>query len=172
MKQPRPPPRDGTAKWHAGTTLLQQQITLPVTLAVRACVTGVFCGAARGCGVITRIVMATGQATLSDFVKTLCAKQPTPGGGAAAAVGAAVGAAAAQMAAAYTQRKKDVESGAAAAGQELIGKLDVEALLASADADAAAYADLQRSWKDAEMTAEEKAAIEATALSVPVTLVE
>ena len=116
--------------------------------------------------------MATGQATLSDFVKTLCAKQPTPGGGAAAAVGAAVGAAAAQMAAAYTQRKKDVESGAAAAGQELIGKLDVDALLASADADAAAYAELQRSWKDTEMTAEEKTEIEATALSVPVSLIE
>jgi methenyltetrahydrofolate cyclohydrolase len=119
-------------------------------------------------------MLATGQATLpiAEFVKQLCAKQPTPGGGAAAAVGAAIGAAAAQMSAAYTQRKKDVESGAAATGQELIRKLDVEELLASADADASAYADLQRSWKDADMSADEKAAIEARALAVPVTLVE
>ena len=35
-----------------------------------------------------------------------------------------------------------------------------------------ADADLQRSWKDADMTAEEKAKIEATALGVPVSLVE
>lgn len=35
-----------------------------------------------------------------------------------------------------------------------------------------AYADLQRSWKDAEMTAEEKKQIEARALAVPVSLVE
>lgn len=118
--------------------------------------------------------MSTSQASLpiAEFVTQLSAKQPTPGGGAAAAVGAAIGAAAAQMAAAYTQRKKDVESGAATSAQELIAKLDTSALLASADADAAAYADLQRSWKDAEMTAEEKAKIEATALAVPVGLIE
>eukprot|EP00965_Chrysotila_dentata_P214531 6188246-Pleurochrysis_carterae.AAC.2 len=41
-----------------------------------------------------------------------------------------------------------------------------------ADADAAAYADLQRSWKDASMSPEEKSTIEATALQVPVSLVE
>ena len=118
--------------------------------------------------------MSTSQASLpiAEFVTQLSAKQPTPGGGAAAAVGGAIGAAAAQMAAAYTQRKKDIESGAATSAQELIAKLDTSALLASADADAAAYADLQRSWKDAEMTAEEKAKIEATALAVPVGLIE
>ena len=106
------------------------------------------------------------------FVAALAAKQPTPGGGAAAAVGAAVGAAAAAMAAAYTMRKKDKESGAAAAAEALITTLDTAAVLAAADADAAAYAELQRSWKDADMSAAEKAAIEATALAVPVALVE
>ena len=114
----------------------------------------------------------TPSMTVDAFIAALAAKQPTPGGGAAAAVGAAVGAAAASMAAAYTQRKKDKESGAAAAAEALIATLDTAAVLAAADADAAAYAELQRSWKDAEMSAAEKAAIEATALAVPVALVE
>ena len=114
----------------------------------------------------------TPSMTVDAFIAALATKQPTPGGGAAAAVGAAVGAAAASMAAAYTQRKKDKESGAAAAAEALIATLDTAAVLAAADADAAAYAELQRSWKDAEMSAAEKAAIEATALAVPVALVE
>lgn len=111
-----------------------------------------------------------GSQPVTEFVAALATKQPTPGGGAAAAVGAAVGAAAAAMAAAYTTRKKDKESGAAAAAEALTATLDTAAALAAADA--AAYAELQRSWKDAEMSAEEKAAIEATALAVPVALVE
>lgn len=109
---------------------------------------------------------------VSAFVTALAAKQPTPGGGAAAAVGAAIGAAAAAMAGAYTTRKKDKESGAAAAAETLIATLDTGEMLAAADADATAYAELQRSWKDAEMSAEEKATIEASALGVPVALVE
>jgi len=76
------------------------------------------------------------------------------------------------MAAAYTTRKKDRDSGAAAAAEALIATLDTAAVLAAADADAVAYADLQRSWKDADMSAEEKAAVEARALAVPVQLVE
>ena len=139
--------------------------------------------------------MAAAQ-PVSAFVEALASKVPTPGGGAAAAVGAAIGGAAAAMAANYSQRKKDVESGAAAAAQELIATLDLPALLASAvratchssalttaafellsrllwqEADAAAYADLQRSWKDADMSADEKKRIEAVALAVPVSLVE
>lgn len=107
-----------------------------------------------------------------EFVEALAQKTPTPGGGAAAAVGAAVGAAAAVMAANYTQRKKDVESGAAAVATEFALSIELPTLLKSADKDAAAYAELQRSWKDDQMTAEEKAAIEATALAVPVNLVE
>jgi formiminotetrahydrofolate cyclodeaminase len=114
----------------------------------------------------------TADQIVGEFVAALAAKQPTPGGGAAAAVGAAVGAAAAAMAAAYTTRKKDRESGAAAAAEALIATLDTAAVLAAADADAVAYADLQRSWKDADMSAEEKAAVEARALAVPVQLVE
>ena len=109
---------------------------------------------------------------VSEFVAALAAKQPTPGGGAAAAVGAAIGAAAAAMAAAYTTRKKDKESGAAAAAEALIATLDTAAALAAADEDAAAYAELQRSWKDVEMSPEEKATIEARALAVPVSLIE
>jgi formiminotetrahydrofolate cyclodeaminase len=115
--------------------------------------------------------MATSTMSIDAFTSSLAAKQPTPGGGAAAAVGAAVGAAAAAMSAQYTQRKKDVESGAAAVAKELIESLDVAALLASADADASAYAELQRTWKTPYMPPGEKADIEARALAVPVSLV-
>mmetsp|Transcript_20077 Transcript_20077/g.24820 ORF Transcript_20077/g.24820 Transcript_20077/m.24820 type:complete len:193 (-) Transcript_20077:51-629(-) len=109
---------------------------------------------------------------VGQFVTTLAAKQPTPGGGAAAAVGASIGAAAASMSAAYTQRKKDKESGAAEKASRLMASFDLEKLIDAADEDAAAYADLQRTWKDSSMSPEEKAAIEARALAVPVTLVE
>ena len=112
------------------------------------------------------------QQPIGVFAEALAAKQSTPGGGAAAAIGAVIGASAAAMAAAYSQRKKDVESGAAAKAAALIAELDLVALLSTADADAAAYADLQRTWKDKAMSAEEKAKIEATALAVPVSLVE
>ena len=115
---------------------------------------------------------ATSAQQLGKFLAALAAKQSTPGGGAAAAVGAGLGSAAASMAAAYTQRKKDKESGASAKAEILVQKLDFEKALKAADEDAAAYADLQRSWKDADMTAEEKKAIEARALAVPVSLVE
>ena len=76
------------------------------------------------------------------------------------------------MSAAYTQRKKDVESGAATKAQQLVAQLDIEKLLQVADDDASAYADLQRTWKEANMPADEKAAIEARALAVPTNLVE
>ena len=115
---------------------------------------------------------STSAQQLGKFVSLLAAKQSTPGGGAAAAVGASIGSAAASMAAAYTQRKKDHESGAAAKAQALIQKLDFVKALTAADEDAAAYADLQKSWKDTTMTADEKQAIEARALAVPVSLVE
>lgn len=116
--------------------------------------------------------MMAAELTLGEFTKQLAAKQPTPGGGGAAAVAGALGCAAAHMAATYTQRKKDVESGAAAKASALMSLLQHESMLTGADADASAYADLQRSWKDSDMTAEQKAEIEATALKVPVDLVE
>lgn len=109
---------------------------------------------------------------IDQFLTRLAAKQPTPGGGAAAAIGGAIGSAAASMAAAYTQRKKDKESGAAAKAEELINALDVVSLLEAADDDAAAYADLQRTWKESDMSAEEKSTIEARALSIPTSLLE
>jgi len=116
--------------------------------------------------------MRMAEEQIIAFVTALSSKVPTPGGGAAAAVGASIGAAAAAMAAQYTQRKKDVESGAATKATDLIAKLDLSALLAAADDDAAAYADLQRSWKDKDMDPQEKAEIEQRALSVPVKMVE
>lgn len=116
--------------------------------------------------------MTTSSQQIGKFVHSLAAKQPTPGGGAAAAVGAAIGASAASMAAAYTQRKKDIDSGAAAKAQTLIDSFHLDDLLKAADDDAEAYADLQRTWKDASLTDEEKAKIEARALAVPTTLLE
>lgn len=118
------------------------------------------------------MTMMTSAQQLGKFVHALAAKQPTPGGGAAAAVGAAVGASAANMAAAYTQRKKDVTSGAAERAQTLMDKLDLDLLLTMADEDATAYAALQRTWKETDMSFDEKAAIEAHALAVPTTLLE
>jgi formiminotetrahydrofolate cyclodeaminase len=95
---------------------------------------------------------STSKQVLGQFITALSTKQPTPGGGAAAAVGAAVGAAAAQMSAAYTQRKKDKESGAAEKANRLIASIQLENFLDAADEDAIAYADLQRTWKDSDMS--------------------
>ena len=109
---------------------------------------------------------------IDQFLTNLAAKQPTPGGGAAAAIGASIGSAAASMAAQYTQRKKDKESGAAAKATLLINALDVTPLLKAADDDAAAYKDLQRTWKESDMSPEEKEEIEARALTIPTRLLE
>lgn len=109
-------------------------------------------------------VTTTADESVSAFCEALAKKVPTPGGGAAAAIGAAIGAAAAVMSANYSQRKKDVESGNAAKALKVVEDLNIPTLLGFADRDAAAYADLQRSWKS-EMPAEEKAQIEATALA-------
>lgn len=62
--------------------------------------------------------------------------------------------------------------GAAEKATELIKLLDHTSLLAAADEDAEAYVDLQRSWKDTEMSPEEKSTIEARALAIPTNLVE
>ena len=110
---------------------------------------------------------------IEQFLAGIAAKTPAPGGGAAAEVGASVGSAAAAMAAAYTRRKKDRdESGAAARADELVTALDVAPLLKAADDDAKVYADLQRTWREVGMPAEEKTAIEGRALSIPTKLVE
>ena len=110
---------------------------------------------------------------IDQFLINLAAKQPTPGGGAAAAIGASIGSAAACMSAQYTQRKKDKESGAATKATLLINALDVTPLLKAADDDAAAYADLQRTWKkESNMSVEEKEAIESRALAIPTKLLE
>lgn len=110
---------------------------------------------------------------IEQFLASLAVKSPTPGGGAAAAIGASVGSAAASMAAAYSQRKKDVESGAADQAKALLATLEVTTLLQAADDDAVAYANLQRTWnKDVDISADEKAAIEARVLAIPTTLLE
>ena len=112
----------------------------------------------------TAAATATADESVSAFCESLAKKVPTPGGGAAAAIGAAIGAAAAVMSANYSQRKKDVESGNAAKALKVVEDLNIPTLLGFADRDAAAYGDLQRSWKT-EMPAEEKAQIEAIALA-------
>lgn len=76
------------------------------------------------------------------------------------------------MSAAYTKRKKDIESGAAENADVLIDSIKLEEYLKAADDDAEAYADLQRTWKDASMSIEEKNEIEVRALQVPTDLLE
>jgi formiminotetrahydrofolate cyclodeaminase len=115
---------------------------------------------------------STSKQLIGEFVKALSAKVPTPGGGASSAVAAAIGGATSRMACEYTKRKKDKESGAADHAENVISTINFEQLLQAADDDAAAYADLQRSWKDTTMTQEEKTKIEARALAVPVQLME
>lgn len=77
------------------------------------------------------------------------------------------------MAARYTTRKKDEASGAAAIARELADRLVAAGAecLKLAAADTAAYAALQRTWKEKDMDPTEKARLEAEALGVPVSLV-
>lgn len=112
----------------------------------------------------------TGTQQIGQFVTDLAAKLPTPGGGAAAAISASIGAAAAVMSAAYTSRKKDIASGNAEFARKLTESVDLNELISLADEDAVAYAALQRTWKEKDMSPEEKAQIEAAALAVPVKL--
>jgi len=118
----------------------------------------------------TMVGAPTGTQQIGQFVQDLAAKLPTPGGGAAAAISASIGAAAAVMSAAYTSRKKDIASGNAEFATKLTASIDLNELISLADEDAVAYAALQRTWKEKDMTAEEKAQIEAAALAVPVKL--
>ena len=116
-----------------------------------------------------------GDMPVRDFVAALSAKQPTPGGGAAAALAAALGDASGAMACVYTQRKKDKERGVFDKAKASGDLLTASALsdVAAADADAAAYAALQSTWKkDCALTEAEKDRVAADALAVPVDLLE
>ena len=116
-----------------------------------------------------------GDMPVRDFVAALSAKQPTPGGGAAAALAAALGDASGAMACVYTQRKKDRERGVFDKAKASGDLLTASALsdVAAADADAAAYAALQSTWKkDCALTEAEKDRVAADALAVPVDLLE
>ncbi|KAH8059542.1 hypothetical protein JL721_9282 [Aureococcus anophagefferens] len=116
-----------------------------------------------------------GDMPVRDFVAALSAKQPTPGGGAAAALAAALGDASGAMACVYTQRKKDRERGVFDKAKASGDLLTASALsdVAAADADAAAYAALQATWKkDCALTEAEKDRVAADALAVPVDLLE
>ena len=112
--------------------------------------------------------------TLRAFVEALGAKKPTPGGGSAAAVAASLGAAAGAMASIYTTRKKDEARGVAEDARAMHARLmaAAEKAFELADADVKAYADLQRSWKDKDMSDEEKKSIEEVALGVPCELLK
>ena len=75
--------------------------------------------------------------------------------------------------AAPTSPPQNTVSGAADKAVHLQSKLHLDTLLQAADDDAAAYADLQRTWKkDSGLSPDEKKAIEARALAVPVRLLE
>jgi len=122
----------------------------------------------------------TGDYPIQDWVTALGAKAPTPGGGAAGAVAAAIGAASGAMAAIYTTRKKDEEIADAVHGNVKVKATKLaeglwnaaQGFLQIADDDAAAYADLQSTWKkDCTLSGDEKKAVEARALAVPVGLV-
>lgn len=114
----------------------------------------------------------TSKQVIGEFISQLSAKSPTPGGGGASAIGAAIGGAAAKMAAAYTSRKKDIETGAALKAETLMKRIDTDLYIQAADEDAKAYSDLQRTWKESDMSSEEKERIQAAALAVPVKLLE
>jgi len=92
--------------------------------------------------------MSLGDLTLADFVADLGDKTPTPGGGAAAGAVAAMGMGLARMALAYSLDKPSLADHAKAnnADHSVLGDL-AEHALALADADAAAYADLNALWK-------------------------
>ena len=111
--------------------------------------------------------MSFGNKTTKVFIDELAAKQATPGGGAAAALAAAQACALAEMAANYTTGKKFAEHQAAV--QTFIDNLQSarQEFLELADADAVAYAELQRSWRDKDMGDKEKQVIQANALAIP-----
>lgn len=111
--------------------------------------------------------MSFGNKTTKVFIDELAAKQATPGGGAAAALAAAQACALAEMAANYTTGKKFSEH--ADAVQTFIDELQVarNQFIELADADAVAYADLQRSWRDKDMDDAEKQRIQTKALQIP-----
>lgn len=112
---------------------------------------------------------AIGATTISDLVRDLAARQPTPGGGAAAAVSAALGCAAGAMAARYTTGPKWAEVTADA--ERLAQELDVAAqeLARLADEDAAAFTALQQARRDKQPEA--ITAAEQRALGVPVQVI-
>lgn len=111
--------------------------------------------------------MSFADSTIHQYLDALASRQPYPGGGAAAAISAAHACALAEMSAHYTTGKKWADRSDTV--NTLLSQLrdSRQQLLSLADQDAAAYTDLQRSWQDAQMPAEEKNAIEQRALSIP-----
>ena len=116
--------------------------------------------------------MSFGNKTTRVFIDELAAKQATPGGGAAAGLAAAQACALAEMAANYTTGKKWTAVKAQVDAFIATLKSTRERCLDLADEDARAYADLQRTWTDKDMPAEEKHKIQAHALHIPSSLVQ
>lgn len=110
---------------------------------------------------------ASADSSLGGWLEALASRRPTPGGGGAAAIAAAIGVAAGQMAARYTTGGKWADR--AIEAEALIARLDAAGreLLAAADEDAAAFAELQASWRDDSLDAATRERIEARARAVP-----
>jgi len=83
--------------------------------------------------------------TMRTFLAALAARAPTPGGGAVAAISGATGAALLAMALRYSVKRDEQ---APAAGREAIDAADdaIDVMLALADADVRAYADVSRAF--------------------------
>lgn len=108
---------------------------------------------------------------IGTWIGDLAGREPTPGGGGAAAIAAATGSALGAMAARYTTGRKWADR--AETVGPLLALLDthIAALLVAADLDAAAYAELQASWKRDDLEDAQRAAIADRARAVPADIV-
>jgi methenyltetrahydrofolate cyclohydrolase len=113
----------------------------------------------------------TRYTSLQTWCANLQARRPTPGGGAAAAASAALGCATGAMAARYTTGKKWAEW--AEQAQELATRLVAwqQQALDLAETDQRCYQEIQRSWRSTDLSDEQRQAIAAAALAVPLQLI-
>ena len=96
--------------------------------------------------------MSAADATISDWLAQLAARQATPGGG-AAALAAAIGVAVGAMSAQYTTGKNG-SSGKNVVKTNFLGSSP--AFIHSPDDDAQAYTALQASWRNDQLSDQER----------------